>query len=114
MNALPEIVVVDRFAPLRMELLTLLSGLDQEDWARPTAAPRWSVKDVALHLLGGDIGILSRERDAFRFGGVVETYGELRDLINTLNEQWVLAGRRLSPRLLCELLAWTGPQVEIY
>ena len=26
---------------------------------------RWSVKDVALHLLGDEIGILSRKRDAF-------------------------------------------------
>ena len=38
-----EIVVVDRFAPLRTQLLTLLAGLGDDDWARPTGVPHWSV-----------------------------------------------------------------------
>ena len=110
-----EIVVVDRFAPLRTQLLTLLAGLGEDEWARPTAVPRWSVKDVTAHLLGGDIGILSRERDAFRPPSrAVETYRELVDLVNRLNEEWVLAARRMSPRLLRELLALIGPDVEAY
>jgi uncharacterized protein (TIGR03083 family) len=110
-----QIAVVERFAPLRIQLLGLLGVLSDDYWARPTAAPRWSVKDVAAHLLGGDIGILSRHRDAFRPPGtMIGTYGELVDLINRLNEEWVLAARRMSPRLLCELLASTGPEVEAY
>src|SRR3979411_3165268 len=100
-----EVVVVDRFAPLRMRLLGLLADLSEDDWARPTAAPRWSVKDVAAHLLGGDFGILSRSRDRFRPPTTLVTYTDLVDLINRLNEEWVLAARRLSPRLLRELLA---------
>ena len=56
MNHLTEILVVDRFEPLGAHLLELLSGLDEEHWNRATAAPRWSVKDVTAHLLGGDIG----------------------------------------------------------
>jgi uncharacterized protein (TIGR03083 family) len=110
-----EIVIVDRFAPLRTRLLELLAGLSEEDWTRPTAASRWSVKDVAAHLLGGDVGILSRKRDAFRPpGAVIAAYTDLVDLINRLNAEWVLAARRMSPHLLCELLAYTGPQVEEY
>jgi hypothetical protein len=66
MKSPDKIVVIDRFPPLRSQLLALLAGLGEEDWALPTAAPRWSVKDVALHLLGGDVGILSRERDIVR------------------------------------------------
>jgi len=31
-----------------------------------------------------------------------------------LNEAWTAATRRLSPRVLCDLLAWAGPQVEEY
>jgi uncharacterized protein (TIGR03083 family) len=110
-----QITVVERFAPLRAQLLGLFADLSDNDWARPTAAPRWSVKDVAAHLLGGDIGILSRNRDGFRPPGtMVGTYSELVDLVNRLNEEWVLAARRISPRLLRELLAFTGPEVEAY
>jgi uncharacterized protein (TIGR03083 family) len=107
--------VVDRFAPLRARLIELLSDLSADDWSRATAAPLWSVKDVAAHLLGGDIGILARGRDGFSFsGGPIQEYGELVELVNRLNDQWVLAAGRLSPRLLCELLAFTGPRVEAY
>ena len=80
-----KIVVVDRFAPLRTQLLALLAGLRQEDWARPTAAPQWCVKDVAAHLLGGDVGILSRKRDMFTPGPAIQDYAELVELINRLN-----------------------------
>jgi uncharacterized protein (TIGR03083 family) len=65
MNSPDKIMVVDRFAPLRTHLLAVLDDLDEDDWARPTATPRWSVKDVAAHLLGGDIAILSGKRDGF-------------------------------------------------
>jgi uncharacterized protein (TIGR03083 family) len=108
-----QIVVVDRFAPLRTELLTLLAGLSESDWARPTAAPRWSVKDVTAHLLGGDIAILSGKRD--RFHGTykaVENPDQLVELVNRLNDEWVLAAARMSPRVLMDLLAYTGPEVE--
>jgi hypothetical protein len=107
-----KITVVDRFAPLRSHLLTLLAGLGEDDWARSTAAPLWSVKDVAAHLLGGDIGILSGKRDGFRLPQNIQTNAQLIELIDRLNAEWVLATRRISPLLLRELLAFTGPQVE--
>jgi uncharacterized protein (TIGR03083 family) len=106
--------VVDRFAPLRAKLMALLSDLSEDDWSRATAAPRWSVKDVAAHLLGGDIGILARGRDGFRAGGPIRDYSELVELVNRLNDEWVLAARRMSPRLLRELLDFTGPRVEAH
>src|SRR4029077_16823460 len=110
-----EIVVVDRFAPLRAQLLELLAGLADDDWIRPTAAPRWSVKDVTAHLLGGDIGVLSRGRDFFSPPGrKVVPYSELVDLVDRFNEEWVVAPRRMSPRLLRELLALIGSEVEAY
>lgn len=46
------ILVADRFAPLRSQLLTLLASLGEDEWDRPIAAPGWSVKDVTAHLLG--------------------------------------------------------------
>jgi uncharacterized protein (TIGR03083 family) len=110
-----EIAVVDRFAALRTQLLGVLAGLSAEDWTKPTVAPAWSVKDVAAHLLGGDVGILSRKRDGFwPPGAVFQTYAELVELVNRLNRDWVQAARRMSPRLVCELLGFTGPEVEAY
>jgi uncharacterized protein (TIGR03083 family) len=110
-----EIAVIDRFAALRAQLLGLLAELSGEEWALPTAASGWSVKDVAAHLLGGDVGILSRKRDAFSPpGAAFQTYAELVELVNRLNREWVQTARRMSPRLLRELLAFTGPEVEAY
>jgi uncharacterized protein (TIGR03083 family) len=114
MKHLPAIDVVDRFAPLRAKLTGLLAHLSEADWSRATAAGRWSVKDVAAHLLGGDIGILARGRDGFRAGPPIQDYSELVELVNRLNDEWVVAARRISPRLIRELLAFTGPQVEAY
>src|SRR5215468_9466902 len=108
MNHLTEILVVDRFEPLGAHLLELLSGLDEEHWNRATAAPRWSVKDVTAHLLGGDIGILSRVRDEHPQGSVRLTdYLDLVRLVDRLNDEWIIAARRMSPRVLQELLAFT-------
>lgn len=109
-----EIVVVDRFAPLRTQLLSLLAELGDDDWARPTAAPRWSVKDVTAHLLGGDVAMLSRERDGRPSKPTPGTYADLVNLVNRLNDEWVVAARRMSPRLLRDFLAFTGPAVEEY
>jgi uncharacterized protein (TIGR03083 family) len=112
MKSPDKIIVVDRFAPLRDHLLALLAELDDDEWARPTAAPNWSVKDVAAHLLGGDIAILSGKRDVYRSNQEVKTHAQLIELVDRLNAEWVCAMRRISPRLLRELLAFCGPEVE--
>jgi uncharacterized protein (TIGR03083 family) len=112
MKPLDRVIVVDRFAPLRTHLLSLLSDLSEDDWARPTAAPHWSVKDVVAHLLGGDVAILSGKRDGFRTPQSIETNDQLIELVDRLNAEWVLAAHRISPRLLRELLSFTGPEVE--
>jgi len=59
-------MVFDLLAEDRAALLLLLDSVDEDDWARPTACAGWSVKDVAGHILGGDLGNLSRRRDDFR------------------------------------------------
>ena len=56
----PEpILVADRFSELLDALLELLSGLSPAEWEQPTVCAGWSVRDVALHLLGDDVGMLS-------------------------------------------------------
>jgi uncharacterized protein (TIGR03083 family) len=109
------ILVVDLFPELLDSLLALLSSLSAEQWEVPTACGSWTVKDVALHLLGGDVGILSRGRDEFSIPGEpVAGWDGLVTLVNTLNETWVTATRRVSPRLLCDLLRFTGTQAHTY
>ncbi len=112
----PEPVqALELFPEVREGLLALLAELSAADWGKPTACSLWSVKDIALHLLGGDIGILSRRRDAFTLAGKpIENWKELVTFINELNDLWVKATRRMSPRVLCDLLRFTGPQVEAY
>jgi uncharacterized protein (TIGR03083 family) len=109
------ILIVDRFAELRLHLIEVLSDLSDEDWDLATVAPGWSVKDIASHLLGGDVGILSRRRDGVSPNlEPIQHYGDLVKLVNRLNHEWVRAARRMSPHVLCELLEFTGPLVEAY
>lgn len=112
----PEPVLVAELFPELLEaLLAVLRSLDDAQWQQPTACTGWSVHDVALHLLGGDAGILSRQRDGYRPGeAAIGGWDELVAFINAHNARWVEATRRLSPRLVVDLLAFTGPQVTGY
>lgn len=97
----------------RAALLALLHDLEPEDWDRATWAPGWSVHDVGLHLLGNELGRVSDERDGFdarRISG--DGWDEFVAALNAHNEAWVEQARlRISPALLCELLAFTGERV---
>ncbi len=109
------IIVVDLFPPVLDSLLELLSSLSEDDWNKPTACPGWSVKDIASHLLGGEVGILSRKRDGYAYSGSDSiSWEDLVVLINRLNDSWVKATSRISPRVLCELMKLTGEQVCDY
>ena len=120
MAPLGPIHVVDLFPDERGHLLQLLSGLADEQWNTPTVCPGWTVKDVALHVLGVDVGVLSGSRDGFHDPSASAPHGEALEwtqlvaVVNRLNDAWVRAARRISPRLLCELLACTGDAVSAY
>ncbi len=62
---LPPIETLPLYPGERAALLELLGDLSPADWEAPTVCPGWSVKDVALHLLGDDIGRLSWGRDGY-------------------------------------------------
>src|SRR4051794_38940021 len=55
LSPLPPRYVADLFAPLHGELMTLLRGLAAADWERPTVVGAWRVRDIAAHLLDGDL-----------------------------------------------------------
>jgi uncharacterized protein (TIGR03083 family) len=108
----PEPVnVLHLFGPERAALLDLLEDLTRPQWDAATICPGWTVKDLAAHLLGDDLGIIARWRDDHvrGLGSIVtESWDELVAEINRRNEAWVDAMRRLSPRLLIELLGWAA------
>ncbi len=122
MQPTEPIAVVGLFPELRRHLLELLAALSDEQWQRPTVCLGWSVKDVALHLLGGDIGNLSRRRDGVK--DAIAPYippgadGSAPDAfvaaVNAWNEDWVVAARRTSARVLHDLLAVTGDALYAY
>jgi len=100
-------------------LLALLGDLSASDWEASTVCPGWSVKDVVAHLLGDDIGRLSWGRDGyvnpdFAAGLDIATLSGLVAAIDRQNAVWVAGTRRISPRLLIELLETTGELTEAY
>lgn len=112
MKPLEPILTVDLFPAERAHLLGLLAGLSEDDWHTPTVCTGWSVKDVALHILGGDVGLLGRTPD-FRFpqSGGFENWEALLAFINHANAIWVEATRRISPALPVKMLTLTGEEV---
>jgi uncharacterized protein (TIGR03083 family) len=116
---LPPVATRDLFPGERAALLALLRELSAEEWGLPTVCAGWSVKDVAAHLLADDLGRLAWGRDgfvspSFAAGLDVETLPGLIAAIDRQNASWVAAARRLSPRLLTELLELSGAWVVTY
>jgi uncharacterized protein (TIGR03083 family) len=100
----------------RGRLIGLLRDLDAGDWARPTICPGWTVKDVALHIVGDDLSLLSiaRDRDT---SGLLPRGDDLATFVaglNQKNETWVEAARHLSRPIICGLLEWTGHGLDVY
>ena len=98
------------FSELHAELLALLRALEPGDWEQPTVAGAWRVRDVAAHLLDGELRALAAHRDGHTLPveGRVASYGDIIALIQRLNAGGVAFGTRLSPRLLTDLLEVTG------
>jgi uncharacterized protein (TIGR03083 family) len=113
LRPLEPLLLVDRFGPLHAELIALLRRLGPDDWSRPTACALWSVRDITAHLLDDDLRRLSFHRDgeAPPADGTIDGYASLVAMINRMNAEWVTVARRMSPRVLIELLEVTGPRV---
>ncbi len=101
---------------LDAKLIELLHSLTEEEWNKPTIAKLWTVKDIAAHLLDGNIRTLSLDRDRHQLlpDRSINHYNDLVDYLNELNAVWVKASKRLSPQVLTELLEITGKQYSAY
>src|SRR4051812_47290116 len=110
LQPLPQLDTAPLFAPLRVELLTLLRSLAPGEWDAPTIAGDWHVRDVVSHLLDGELRTLAAHRDGHELstGGSVQSYADVVALVQRLNAEGVAAGRHWSPGLLTDLLEVTG------
>lgn len=110
------IEVTHLFHKLDEKLLELLKSLTEEDWQTQTVAKLWKVKDVAAHLLDGNIRTLSIQRDRY-FGDTpqgINSYSDLVNWLNQLNADWVKASKRISPSVLIMLHELTGKPTSDY
>jgi len=104
------------FPVLDEKLIELLASLGPEEWNRPTLARLWTVKDVAAHLLDGNVRGLSLARDGHQPAPdrEINSYQDLVGYLNQLSADWTRATRRLSPRVLTGLLQTTAREYAEY
>jgi uncharacterized protein (TIGR03083 family) len=111
----PPILTAHLFAELDGHLIALLESLDEDDWTRPTVAPRWNVKQVAAHLLDTALRRLSLGRDrALPAAAPIRNDRDLADLVNRMNAEGVLVYGRSSPRVLVSLMTVATRELSDY
>lgn len=112
MNQITPIQTLHLFPLLDRKLIELLASFDEAAWKAPTIAKLWSVKDIAAHLLDGNIRGLSFSRDHY-FGEPapnIQSYTDLVAYLNGLNMRFTSAAKIMSPQVLIDLLELTGQQ----
>jgi uncharacterized protein (TIGR03083 family) len=106
--------VADLFLPLQEELVRALRGLPAGAWDLPTTSRRWRVREIAAHILDGQLRRISTQRDGHPPpppASPIRGNADLVRFLDDLNAGFVEMSRRLSPRLLIELLEWAGPRL---
>ena len=107
-------LVQDLFLPLQEELLGVLRGLPAGAWDLPTTSHRWRVREIAAHILDGQLRRISSQRDGHAPPpptAPIRGHDDLVRFLNDLNASFVETSRRLSPRVLIELLEWAAPRL---
>jgi len=111
------LLVAELFPDLGRELVALLRALAPADWRRPTVCPRWSVHDVAAHLLDTALRRLSAAEPGFvppPPARPISSYAGLVAFLNELNGSWVEVFRRLGPGVITDLLADAEPRLAAH
>ena len=116
MKPVAPVNLVHLFPGLHRELMSVLRGLEPADWSRPTPCALWSVKDIVAHLLDSCLRRLSFGRDRLDAtpSRPIDSYGDLVSYLNHLNAEWVAATRRVSPRVLMDLMDSAEPELHEY
>src|SRR5688572_14953249 len=112
MDPMPPILVAHPLPDLGPRLVELLRSLDPYDWHRSTPGSRRAVRDVAAHLRDGSLRRLALQRDGYAPpGGGRRPDEPLQCFLTRLNDEWETGTRRLSPRVLTDLIEWADRQL---
>lgn len=99
------IITAHLFPKLDAKLRELLRSLETDDWEKQTVSPKWTVKDVAAHLLDTPLRGVSIARDRYwAEAPTINSPADLAAFINRLNQEGVNHYRRLSPTVLISLM----------
>jgi uncharacterized protein (TIGR03083 family) len=110
-SALEPILCAHLLRRVDEKLIDLLSSLTPDDWDLQTTAPLWKVRDVAAHLLDTTLRKLSMARDSCYVEAMrIRSPQDLITLVNRLNREGVTVYRRLSPRVLIDMMKETCEQ----
>lgn len=97
---------------LEHQLIGLLRTLNEAEWEQRIASGKYSVKDIAAHMLDNNLRILSLIRDGYRTGRPeeIKSYFDLVSYRDRQDEEWIRAAQRLSPKIITDLLQTTGKE----
>jgi len=101
---LPPILCAPLIGKVDERLIELLDSLTPDEWNLPTVVPLWNVRDIAAHLLDTTLRKLSFVRDGLRPEIDTPAAEDIIDLVHRLNRDGVTVFRRLSPRVLIDLM----------
>jgi uncharacterized protein (TIGR03083 family) len=113
MEKVSPVFTLHLFPKLNQCLIEVLKQLEPEDWDKPTLCKLWSVKDIASHILDGNLRRISLHRDNFQLkpDTPITDNRSLTEFLNRINQEWVLAMRRVSPEILINWLEESGKQL---
>jgi uncharacterized protein (TIGR03083 family) len=110
-QSLNPILCAHLLRPVDEKLIDLLSALAPGEWELQTVAPLWKVRDVAAHLLDTALRKLSQVRDSCCVeAAAIRSPQDVVTLVNRLNREGVTVYRRLSPRVLIDMMKLVSKQ----
>jgi uncharacterized protein (TIGR03083 family) len=93
------------FPVLHARLIELLGALEPDEWALPTVAGTWTVKDVAAHLIDTQERLIARVRgESASPSPTIDSSAALAAFINRINAEGVTRYRQLDPAALIALM----------
>lgn len=100
------------FREINAGLLDLCGALSPDDWSKPTVHADRNVKDLVAHLLDGSLRRLSIQRDGhFLQAPDMRSFADMVAFVQELNREWIMAAKRLSPRVLMDLMMRADEEV---
>ncbi len=101
--------VIDELTEVWASVVTACAQVDEEQWARPTDCPGWSVKDNLSHLIGIERMLLGDPSPP----GLTEVPAHVRNPFGEVNEAWVEARRGVpGSEVLAEFVDTTNRRID--